>query len=237
MGKMRIAVVDDDANDRSRLKEYIYRYFQGKEDAFEVRQFENGMDFLEQFQGNIDIVFMDIEMPHLDGITTAKKMRLLDRDVILIYITNMAQFAIRGYEVNAIEFMIKPVGYYNFTDKLEKAMAFLHRNAEKSIVLHQEDSILKMSASDIYYMEKDRNYVMLHTSKGVFRERGTIADMEKKLEGAGFSKCNSGCLVNLKHVSQISKDVVVVGQQLLPLSRQQKKIFVQRFVELLEGAS
>lgn len=235
MSKIRIAIVDDDPNDSNRLKEYVYRYFEEKTDLFMVKQFENGLDFLDYFKGNIDIVFMDIEMPHLDGIATAKKMRMMDQDVILIYITNMAQFAIRGYEVNALEFMIKPVGYYNFTDKLEKAMAFLSRRASKSIVLHKGDNILKMNASDIYYMEKDRNYIMVHTSKGIFRERGTISDMEEKLEGAGFSKCNSGCLVNLKHVSQISKDVVLVQEQSLPLSRQQKKIFVQRFVELLEG--
>lgn len=104
------------------------------------------------------------------------------------FVTNMAQYAIRGYEVNAIDFIVKPVGYYVFADKLEKAIRFSRRNTEKEFVIQTEDSIIKIACSQIIYIEKDKNYMICHTKMGDYRIRGTIASMEEKLTGEGFSK-------------------------------------------------
>jgi len=180
-------------------------------------------------------VFMDIEMPHMDGIETATYMRKTDDTTVLVFITNLAQYAIHGYEVNAIEFMVKPVGYYNFSDKMAKALKFARRSAEKSILLKQDDAITKIKLSDIFYLEKDKNYILFHTAKGDFRERGSMTEMEEKLAGTGFSKCISGCMVNLGYVTKLEKDIVWVKDTSLPLSRAQRKQFAQEFVEYLGG--
>lgn len=80
----------------------------------------------------------------------------------------MAQYAIRGYEVNAIDFMVKPVGYYLFTDKLKKAIKFFQMNVEKEIVIDTGDIIAKLRISQITYIEKDKNYLIYHTKEDVF---------------------------------------------------------------------
>lgn len=232
---MKIAVVDDNLKDGGRLKQYIEKYALEHEKKFEVFLYANGLDFLDDMGRNFDIVFMDIEMPHLDGIETARKMRETDDTTILIFITNLAQYAIHGYEVNAIEFMVKPVGYYNFSDKMTKALKYLRRNDEKIMLFKNSDVITKIPISRILYLEKDKNYIIFHTEQGDYRERGSMGEMEEKLSGMGFSKCIAGCLVNLRYVSRMEKDVVWLKNISLPVSRTQRKLFAKEFVDFLGG--
>lgn len=232
---VRVAIVDDSKQDTLLLKSYVEKYSQMNDYKFNIKLFANGLDFLEQFKGAFDIVFMDIEMPHLNGLDVARRLREIDNSVALIFITHMAQYAICGYEVNAIDYIVKPVNYYNFSDKLSKAIAFANRNVEKGIFLHRGDGIIRILESKIYYLEKDKNYIIFHTANGDFRERGTMGEYAKKLTDKGFAKCSSGCMVNLRHVSKVTKDTVWVGVTCLPLSRPQRKEFMVMFVEFLGG--
>lgn len=232
---MKAAIVDDSPRDAARLKKYIEQY--AAEMGLECRifQYANGLDFLDDCGQNFDIVFMDVEMPHLDGFQTAKRMRQTDDTTVLIFITNLSQYAIHGYEVNAIEYMVKPVGYYNFSDKMSKAIKYLNRNREKVMVFKSDDIITKLKVSEIYYLEKEKNYILFHTTLGDFRERGSMAEMEERLAGAGFSKCISGCLVNLRYVTKMEKDVVWLGETAIPVARGQRKQLAKEFMEYLGG--
>ena len=127
---MKIAVVDDSPRDVQLIKGYVERYFKENGGDYQVWTFENGLDFLDEEKLSFDIVFMDVEMPHLNGIETARNFRKRDKMAVLVFITNMAQYAIHGYEVDAIEYMVKPVEYYNFSDKMEKALRFVKRDGQ-----------------------------------------------------------------------------------------------------------
>lgn len=232
---MKIAVVDDSPRDLQLIKGYVERYFKENGGDYQVRTFENGLDFLDEEKLSFDIVFMDVEMPHLNGIETARNFRKRDKMAVLVFITNMAQYAIHGYEVDAIEYMVKPVEYYNFSDKMEKALRFVKRDQEKTLLLHGQEVTARIPVSGIYYMEKERNYILFHTKEGDFRERGSMGEMEEKLAGSGFSRCITGCLVNLRYISKMSKDAVWVGNRCLPISRSQRKQFAKDFADFLGG--
>lgn len=232
---MKIAIVDDSRKDAERLKGYVEQFCAEQEEPVQIFVYRDGLDFLDEMKKNFDIVFMDVEMPHLDGIKTAKRMRETDESTVLVFITNMAQYAIHGYEVNAIEYMVKPVGYYNFADKMTKALRFVRRDKERILLLKSDDMVAKIPLSEVYYLEKEKNYIVFHTRKEIYRERGSMAEMEEKLQGAGFAKCCSGCLVNLKYVSKMSKDMVFVHGEGISLSRSQRKEFVSAFTEFLGG--
>ncbi len=232
---MKIAVVDDSPRDLQLIKGYVERYFKENGGDYQVRTFENGLDFLDEEKLSFDIVFLDVEMPHLNGIETARNFRKRDKMAVLVFITNMAQYAIHGYEVDAIEYMVKPVEYYNFSDKMEKALRFVKRDQEKTLLLHGQEVTARIPVSGIYYMEKERNYILFHTKEGDFRERGSMGEMEEKLAGSGFSRCITGCLVNLRYISKMSKDAVWVGDRCLPISRSQRKQFAKDFADFLGG--
>ncbi len=232
---VRISILDDDTAEISQLQGYLARFRQEESCEMKVKAYGNGLDFLEEYGEGFDVIFLDIEMPGMDGMEVAHAVRRMDGSAGIIFITNMAQYAIRGYEVNAIDFMVKPVGYYNFADKLKKALLFSGRRAEKEIILNGEDGIIRMPASCIRYIEKDKNYLIYHTEKGEFKVRGTMIETKDKFDKAAFCEPSSGCLVNLRYVDKIGRDTVEVEGVVLPLSRRMKKEFTQDFMNYVGG--
>ena len=232
---VRIGLVDDDSEHLKLMREFLGRYEREEKVGFSIEEYRDGLSFVEDYDGTLDVVFLDIEMPHIDGMTAAKKIRERDQTLGIVFVTNMAQFAIHGYEVNAIDFIVKPVSYYVFADKLKKAIRFSCAKTEKELVVQTEESIVKLTSSQLLYIEKDENYLVYHTLKGEFRVRGTLITLEESLKGEGFSKCISGCLVSLRYVTKISKDMVWVEQTPLPISRHRSREFKEDFMRYLGG--
>ena len=106
---IRIALVEDEAEVRAQLQGYVQRHTRQYGTEFAVTEFADGMELLDDYRPVYDILFLDVEMKHLDGMETARRVRELDRDVIIVFITNMAQYAIGGYAVGALDYVLKPV--------------------------------------------------------------------------------------------------------------------------------
>lgn len=235
--KVRIALVDDDRAFLEKMKGYAGQAAEEEKVDCIVETFSDSVAFLDGFSAVYDMIFLDIEMPGADGLETARRIRKVDESVSLIFVTNMAQYAINGYEVNALDFIVKPVEYYTFLDKFRKALRFQSTRREKTALMEGEDGIVRVPFSQIYYLEKDKNknYIIYHTSMGEFRERGTIARKEGEFLSYGFGKCSSGCLVNLRHVQKIRKDTVWVAGEAIPVSRSHQKTLYAELMRYLGG--
>lgn len=232
---VRVGLVDDDREHTQMLRTYLARYGQEADVQFQVEAFWDGLSFVEDYDGSLDIVFLDIEMPHMDGMTAARIIRERDASLAIVFITNMAQYAVNGYEVDAVDFMVKPVGYFNFARKLERALRFLHKRAQRTILLADEDGVVRLSASDVWYVEKDRDYLVYHTDQGEFRKRGTMKAEREVFQGLPFEECTSGCLVNLERVQRIGREHVCLKGKQLPLSRRMKKDFTRSYIDYIGG--
>ena len=124
MKMLRIATVEDDTNDLEALRTHLSRYEKENGLKFQVTEFRDGEDIVTDYSADYDLILMDIEMAFLNGMKAAEKIRELDKDVIIIFITNMPQYAIQGYKVNALDYMLKPISYFSFSESMGRA---LHR--------------------------------------------------------------------------------------------------------------
>ena len=232
---MKVAVLDDTREDAQRLLNYINQFQEQQKCLIQTDTYYASIDFLEEYHSQYDVIFLDIEMPGEDGLNVAHEIRKKDTAVGIIFVTNIAQYAIHGYEVNAIDFIVKPVGYFLFAEKLEKAMHFAKRRQKHDLVVNDEEGIYRIPIEEVYCIKKDRNDLIYYTSQGELRERGTIRMMKEKLAGLAFEECNSGCLVNLGQVRRIGKEDIIVGGFTVPLSRRMKKQFTQSYIDYLGG--
>ena len=222
---INIAVVDDDEEYRLQEREFIERFAKESGEKFDVKCFNSGMDFITDYKPVFDIVFLDIEMPLLSGMETARRLRREDDKVCIIFITKMSKYAIEGYEVNAIDFVVKPIKYFNYIDKLKK------------VIIKSDENYFRLPVSSIYYVIKDKNYLIYRTTKGDIRVRGTMKTVEDELSDSGFSVCNSGCIVNLKLIGQVTPNCVIINGEQIPLSRRRIKDFKKEMLSYLRGGS
>lgn len=135
---MKVAILDDTKSDAQILLKYIEKFQVERNDTIQADVYEASFDFLEEYNSQYDVIFLDIEMPGSDGLKVAHEIRKKDQAVGIIFVTNMAQYAISGYEVNAIDFIVKSVSYYLFSEKLEKAIRFSKRREQRKILLNSK---------------------------------------------------------------------------------------------------
>lgn len=224
---LRIAVVEDDSAYANQLTDFLERFGKDSNKDIQSTVFHDGIDIVEDYQPVWDIILLDIEMPLLDGISAAERIRTLDSSVILIFITNMAQYAIKGYEVDAMDFVLKPINYYAFKMKLQKACRILAGRSTASVLIHVGADTRKLLVSSIRYIEVVDHRLIYHSTEGRFETFGSLKDLETSL-GGNFVRCNHCYLVHLRFVDGIQADNVLLGQESLKISRTKKKDFMQR---------
>lgn len=224
---LRVAIVEDDAGYANQLAEFLNRY--GMENGEEIHRtiFQDGLDIVEDYQPIWDIILLDIEMPLLDGMSAAERIRALDPDVILIFITNMAQYAIKGYEVDAMDFVLKPINYFAFSMKLRKACRVLGERSTASILVHTDGGTRKLPVVSLRYIEVRDHRLIYHSTQGDFEMFGSLKELESSL-GRDFARCNHCYLVHLRFVDGVQADNVLVGKERLKISRTRKKVFMQQ---------
>ena len=132
---IKIAVVEDDERYVSKLLQYLETYQKEENEDFLIKVYRDGDDIAANYKAQYHIILMDIQMKFVDGMTAAKEIRKNDSDVIIIFITNISQYAIRGYEVGALDYIIKPVSYFVFHQKLKRAITRLQRTNQQYIVI------------------------------------------------------------------------------------------------------
>ena len=224
---IRIAIIEDDKGYQEQLMSFIKHYGEEHNEQFQITLFEDGLDLIEDYKGEWDILLMDIKMKHMDGMSAAQKIRQYDSSVVIIFITTMAKFAIKGYEVDALDFVLKPIQYPQFAMKLKKAMRHLSKHEKKYLLLTIDDRKERVAADDILFVEVKDHKLQFVTAYKIYSMRYPLQEIEKELKPYHFVRCNHCYLVNLKNVKEVLKDSVVVGTHELQISRPKKKTFLQ----------
>ena len=231
-----IAVVADQPDMRQQLCCMIDQYSRENNCMLEVTAFSDGAQIITNYCKGFDIIFLDIEMPELGGMDAAERIRTVDPDVVLVFVTNMAQYAIKGYEVDALDYVLKPVSYGAFCTKLSRAIQRVQRRKGGQVALQLSGGGMQLlDTGDILYLETRNRMLYYHTATQEYAVRGSLAGAEKQLAAYHFARCNQCYLVNLQYVRGVENDFVQVGDARLEISRRQKAAFMTAVASYLGG--
>jgi len=224
---LRVAIVEDSKQDMNILKEHLAHYSRDTSQAVKVEEFSQAETFLQNYRAVYDVVFMDIGLPFMDGMSAAEALRKVDTEVAIIFATDMQQYALRGYKVNALDYFVKPVKYYDVKLRLNR-VTMLKEASLPTIVIHIPNSgDLAMSSRDIYYIDVMNKSLTYHTTRGNYTIRSVgLKELEKDLNECGFCRCSSSYLVNLDWCQALSDDAVIVAGDTLRISRGMRQKFV-----------
>lgn len=228
---IRIAVVEDDELYISQLLKHLEDYQREEKEEFQIQVYRDGDGITANYKAQYDIILMDIQMKFVDGMTAAEEIRRVDSQVVIMFITNMPQYAIRGYEVGALDYILKPVSYFAFSQKLKRAVSRLKRGEKKFVVVPVKGGVQRVEVSDIYYIESEGHNLIYHTREGNFISPGTMKSAEDALAQMHFSRGNKGYLINLEHVEGVRDKCAVVKGESLLLSRPRIHAFMQELTK------
>lgn len=236
---IKIAIVEDEEAAAKKLLSMIKKYSESdKRFNFETEVFSDALDFLAAFDGKYDAVFFDIQLPGVTGIEAAKRLRKIDDKVMVVFVTNMANYALESYEVHAFDFILKPLIYDSFFIKFRRICNTLeHEMSDVYITLTGRFMTKRIAVSDILYVEVMNHDIIFHLKDGEYRTGGTMSGIEEKLKGYHFSRSSASFLVNLRYVKETyGETVVVVGGDTLKISRSRKNEFMSDFAKYAGGS-
>ncbi|MDD4184128.1 MAG: LytTR family DNA-binding domain-containing protein [Candidatus Izemoplasmatales bacterium] len=233
--RIRVAIVEDDIESMEILEKYLRRYEKENNVLIDIFKYKDGDEIATYYESKYDIILLDIEMKRLDGMSTAKIIREFDKEVIIIFITNMPQYAIKGYEVKALSFLLKPVPYFAFSQEISDSISKIESHKERSLLLTTKDGVVKVNVLDIYYVETMKHYLIVHEKNGDHTIKLPLKKIEEELKQGSFFRCNNCFLVNLDEVKSVKDDYVVVSDTELKISRPRKKDFLEALAKHFGG--
>ncbi len=233
--EIRIAIVDDDERDRERLMKDLRRYEAERGVSLALCCYADGEDLVTNYRADYDLILLDIEMRFMDGMRAAKAVRERDAEVPLIFVTNAPQYAIDGYKVRALDYLLKPVSWFSLCESLDRAL--LHRRAreEQRITVALRGGKTRLNTERLCYVEVQDHQLTYNTLDGKFVTKGAIRDAEELLTAENFVRCNRCYIINLKYVESWQGSAVTVNGDSIQVSRRQRKSVLDALNRYMNG--
>lgn len=224
----KIAIVEDDENFSNQLKEFLKKILVEKGIIYEINSYLNPKDFFRVFNKQYDLIFSDIDMPKMNGYEACKKIREVDNDVTIVFVTQLTQFAIKGYEVNAVDYILKPLNFESFKLKIDRILYHIKKKNNGSFIISLSSSEkVTIKYSELIYISSDDHFLEFGTEKEIYNSFGTLKKYEEFLN-QNFYRCHSSYIINLAFVMKLDKNCVIMkNNKEIPISRNRRKEFVQ----------
>lgn len=233
---IRVAIVEDETPYVVKLQKLLERYCQEHHVDFNATVFSDGAEIAERYRAEYDLILLDIQMRCMDGLAAARQIRKIDEGVTIIFVTHMAQYAIQGYSVGALDFVLKPVSYIDFSQKLKRALNTIKRQEKKYIGFAIKGGVMRFDLRQIHYIESVKHNIIVHTGTECHTYTDTLKNIESRLAGEPFYRCNNCYLVNLAHVKSVQGNFALVGEDKLQISRPRKKDFMRSLTDYFGGS-
>ena len=228
---IKIAIVEDSPEDLENCLSLLDQYSKEKSVNFDIETFNSGDAFLMHFKGQFDFIILDINLAALNGIDVARRIRNKDEEVIIMFATNLAKYATKGYEVDAIDFVLKPLTYSSFYLRLERVMKKINKKEEIFVLIPYNGGFNKVNV--ILYVEVISHDIIFHLeNKENIVSSGTLKKYEDEISKHKFLRCNSCYLVNARKIKRFEKlDIHLINDEIILISHPKRKAFMESFKE------
>lgn len=232
----RTLIVEDEAAEAARLSAFVRRYGESHDIMFKITWIKSAMEMLAD-KSRYDLVLLDIDLPGITGMEAAQLMRLYDESTPSIFVTNLAKYAVKGYEVGAMGFIVKPVTWGNLSMNLDRALRAIRQNVGRSVMVPTEDGMRVIPFSSIVYVEVTGHRLSYHLEGGELLEaRGSLGQLEEELAGAPIVRVAKSCVVNMDKVTLVRpQDLQMVTGECIHVSRTRKREVMDAITDYLGG--
>lgn len=233
---IRIAIAEDDMQAAHQLQTFLERFGEENHLQMQITVFDDGAKLAGDYRPVWDLLFLDVDMPVMNGFATAKSIRETDPDVCILFVTNLAQYAIRGYDVGAVDYLLKPVNYYALAMRLKRVLRLLRTRETESLMLKTDGNVVRVPLNHIYYIEIFDHDLQCHTVEGTLTTGGTtLSSLEKTLAPRGFVRCHNCYLVNVRYVDAVHGNTLQVLNRELPISRSRRRAVMDALLSCAKG--
>lgn len=229
-----IAVVEDSEQEAKSLMDSLTRYAAQNQLEFQITHFPDAVSLLDSYRADLDLIFMDIKLPMMSGMEAAKRLREFDRSVTLVFVTNMAQYAIEGYAVEAFDYILKPINDYAFNLKLKRILSHVGSRLRDRIVIRAEGKTIGLQLRKIYYVEVEGHYLNWYTRDKVYRSLGPLKAVDRQLPES-YCAISRWYVINMQYVDSVVGDDVLLAGKKLRIGRSYKQKFLQAYAEYMVG--
>ena len=230
---LSIAVCDDEIIECCNMAGKIRKILEEMKVPCILRQFNSGQELLRSTE-DFDIIFLDIIMKDLDGMGTARIVREKAFDKILILVSSSREYVFAAYDVEAFQYLLKPVDENKLKRVLQKALLKLEKHPQEFMIVNKERQSKKLFLDNIYYFEIIGRMVDVHGAEGVFTYYEQIGVLENQLRGKGFFLCHKSYLINLKHVDGYNRQEVLLdnGERIV-IAKRRYEDFCKEILEYM----
>lgn len=226
---LHIAICDDEADFVTHLTTLIQQYAAETGEEIKITAYYDGMELVERYDTSIDLIFLDIQMRLLDGLHTAQRIRELDENVGIIFLTTLTQYGLEGYQYQAADYIIKPIKYVRLKAELNQWLKKHRHNDSPSIVVVNDSGKYKIALKSLRYVETFNRKLLLHTEQENIISYKSMKEMEQELSQAGFARCHTSYLVNLFYVKGVQRlEITLITGEQLPISQPKRKAFMEQ---------
>lgn len=236
---IKVVILEDQDQQAEQTMEFLRRYERQTTDSIVMERYSRAIDLLESYRCDADILLLDIQVPDMLGIEAAKRLRQMDENVVIMFVTSFDQYAVEGYSVQAMDYILKPLSYAPFSAKLARALRMVRQRQAEGVMLSvkTKSEIHRFPSSRLAYIEVVNHTLVFHLTDGtVLKQWGSLGSFEEQLAGNRFVRCNSGYLVNLKYVESVEGDCVIVKGIPLKISAPKRKDFLRAVAQYKGGS-
>lgn len=225
----RIGICDDEQDARFALRCAVERFLEQADIPSVIYDFSSADGFLlwlSKHANELDLVFLDIEMPGTNGMDAAGKIREQDKKLSLVFVTGYADYVFDGYTVGALDYLIKPLNTERLDRVLRRAYALIYQQQPETYTVQNVDGLFRIPIPQILYFMSDRRQVILVTKERRLSFYAKLDEVERQLDG-GFTRLHRRYLANVHAIVSLEADVVKIGDEHLPVSRSQKPVVLR----------